>query len=145
MPPLPPQIPGSAPATLNYARPMPRRSDLREIAIRQKAIQFCILGQFVLFAILICAVMYALPQALLGIAVLGVIASAITGAIFVFRLALAIYGTAGGIILGVLTCIPLVGGIVLLIVNGKATNLLREDGIHVGLLGARMHDLDGWI
>ena len=52
-------------------------------------------------------------------------------------LALAIYGTALGIILGILTLIPLVGLIILLIVNGKATNLLREDGIHVGLLGAR--------
>jgi hypothetical protein len=48
-------------------------------------------------------------------------------------------------VLGILTLIPLVGLIVLLIVNGKATNLLREDGIHVGLLGARMSDLDRWV
>ena len=57
IPPLEPQIPGAAPVPLQYARPMPKRSDLRQIAIRQKAIQFCILGYFV------CGIlMYALPQ-----------------------------------------------------------------------------------
>ena len=60
----------------------------------------------------------------------------ITGAVFVFMLSLAIYSTAVGILLGILTLIPLLGLLVLLMVNGKATTLLRQHGIRVGLMGA---------
>lgn len=136
LPPLEPQTPGSHSAPLNYATPMAARRDLREIAIRQKAIQFCILG-YIASAILF----YTLPQPLKVIAGLGIIGSAITGAVFVFMLALAVYNTAAGIVLGILTFIPVLGLIILLIVNGKATSVLREHGIHVGLLGARMSDM----
>jgi hypothetical protein len=65
-----------------------------------------------------------------------VLGAAITGAVFVFMLSIAIYSTGLGIFLGILTLIPLVGLIVLLIVNGKATKILREHGIRVGLMGA---------
>jgi hypothetical protein len=41
-------------------------------------------------------------------------------------------------VLGVLALIPLVGLIVLLIVNGKATKILREHGVRVGLMGAKL-------
>lgn len=136
LPPLEPQNPGGYPAPLNYARPMPPRTDLREIASRQKAIQFCILG-YIACAILV----YALPRPINGFAALGVIASAVAGAVFVFLLALSLYSTGVGVVLGICMFIPLIGLIILLIVNGKATNVLREDGIHVGLLGARMSDI----
>jgi hypothetical protein len=143
LPPLEPQFPGSTPTPLNYARPLPvhKRTDLRQIAVRQKAIQFCILGYLVSVVLL-----FILPRPLRVLGAFGVLATVkITAAVFVFMLAMAIYGTALGIILGVMTLIPVVGLIVLLIVNGKATSLLRDDGIHVGLLGARMSDLDGWV
>ena len=52
-------------------------------------------------------------------------------------LAIAIYNTAMGIVLSILTLVPLVGLIILLIVNGKATGILRANGIKVGLLGAK--------
>lgn len=136
LPPLEPQDPGTYSAPLNYATPMPARADLREIAVRQKAIQFCILG-YIGFAILA----FTLPQPLKAIAGLGIIASAITGAVFVFMLAIAVYSSGLGIVLGILSLIPFLGVIVLLIVNGKATSVLRQHGVHVGLLGARMRDL----
>jgi ABC-type enterochelin transport system permease subunit len=50
---------------------------------------------------------------------------------------MSLYSTTTGIVLGILTFIPLVGLIVLLIVNGKATNVLRQNGITVGLMGAK--------
>jgi len=57
--------------------------------------------------------------------------------VFVFLLATKLYGTALGVLLGILTIIPLVGLIILLIVNAKAIKILRAAGIDVGLLGAK--------
>ena len=57
-------------------------------------------------------------------------------AVFVFMLAMAVYNNAAGIVLGVLTLVPILGLIVLLIINGKATSILRQHGIKVGLMGA---------
>jgi len=117
---------------LNYATPA-ARNDLREIATRQRAIMLCILGYVVLVVL-----QFALPpegRIVLGLAALAV---CITAAVFVFMLALAVYNTATGIVLGILTLIPILGLIILLIVNGRATNILKSHGIKVGLLGADM-------
>ena len=70
-----------------------------------------------------------------------VIGASVTGAVFVFMLSLALYNTATGVILGILTLIPLVGLIVLLIINGKATKVLRDHGIQVGLMGAKTNQI----
>lgn len=124
-------FPTAVPVQLNYAQP-PARSDLRQIAVRQKAIQYCILGYFLSIALAI-----ALPGPLKLIAGLVLIGAAIAGAVFVFMLAIAIYSTGAGIVLGILTLIPYIGLIPLLVVNGKATKILRAHGITVGLLGAK--------
>jgi hypothetical protein len=74
-----------------------------------------------------------------GLQILLYIASgvlSIAGTVFVFMLAMKVYSTGLGIVLGLLTLIPCVGLIVLLIVNGKATSVLQANGISVGLLGA---------
>jgi len=42
----------------------------------------------------------------------------------------------------ILTIIPLIGLIVLLIINSKATSALRAAGVRVGLLGANLNDLE---
>ena len=119
------------PSPLNYARP--QRNDLRDIARRQRAIMLCILAEIVL---IICYVV--LPDPLKLFARIAIFAAQITAMVFVFMLAIAIYNTGVGIVLGILTLIPLIGLIVLLIVNGKATNILRQHGIKVGLMGADM-------
>jgi hypothetical protein len=132
--PLPPL---QSPQALNYAPPpAPARGDLREIAVRQKAIMFCILGY------ISCVVLSFIvgPPLNLIFGLLG-LAVSVTAVVFVFMLSLAIYNTATGIILGLLTLIPLINLIVLLVINGKATNILRAHGIRVGLMGAATNEI----
>src|SRR5262249_41671399 len=144
-PPFPP------PQPLSYARPVNLRGDLRTIAVRQKAIMYCILG-YLLVGIANVFVrasasppsspsslpsVPAVPALLSGILALLMVGATITAAVFVFMLAIALYDTGIGILLGILTLVPLVGLIVLLIINSKATNALRQYGIKVGLMGAK--------
>jgi hypothetical protein len=65
----------------------------------------------------------------------------VAGTTLVFLLAIKVYGTRVGILLGILTLIPLVSLIVLLRVNAKATSVLRQNGIKVGLLGADLSQI----
>ena len=130
-------LPPPVPTPLNYAPPPPR-NDLRLIAVRQKVIMYCLLayialiiGQFAL------PVEVRIMAGLLGLCVM------ITAAVFVFMLSLAVYSTGIGIVLGILTLIPFIGLIPLLVVNGKATNILRAHGIHVGLMGADSSQIPG--
>jgi len=106
---------------------------LRTIASQQRVILFCIL-------IYLLAVIGQLlvPEAVRPMLGLGVMAVGLVATVFVFMLAIKLYGTGMGILLAILTLIPLIGLVPLLIVNGKATRTLRENGIDVGLLGAKM-------
>jgi len=60
----------------------------------------------------------------------------ILAAVFVFLLAVSVYSTGTGIASGAVILIPWVGLIVLLVINLKATRILRAHGVSVGLLGA---------
>ena len=113
------------------------REDLRSVAKYQKGILICILiyltaviGQFALPAELH-------PIVPIGIA-LGLLLLALVSTVFVFLLAMKVYSTGVGIVLGILTLIPCVGLLVLLRVNAKATATLEQNGIKVGLLGANI-------
>jgi hypothetical protein len=127
-PPIPPS--SQPPGTLNYGQPPPRRGDIREIAVRQKAIMFCILAYIGALVLSL-----ALPQELKWVAGIAMLGASITATVFVFMLAMAIYSQGVGILLGILTLIPCIGLIVLLVVNAKATNILKEHGFKVGLMG----------
>jgi hypothetical protein len=107
------------------------RDDLRSVAKSQKGILVCIL---VYLAGVICQ--FALPPELRPLVAIAVLFAGVIGAVFVFMLAIKVYGTGLGIVLGILSLIPCIGLIVLLVVNGKATSLLKQNGIKVGLLGA---------
>ena len=109
------------------------REDLRSVAKFQKGILVCILIYFV-----VVIGQFALPVQIRPFVGLGVLAVGIAGAVFVFLLSIKIYGTGLGIVLGILSLVPLVGLVVLLIVNGKATGVLKQNGIKVGLLGANL-------
>ncbi|MEO2019109.1 MAG: hypothetical protein ABGZ53_32595 [Fuerstiella sp.] len=116
------------------------RDDLLSVAKCQKGILVCILIQFVatfgLFALP--------PEAPLLVrfgVLIVVLVVVLVGAVFVFMLAIKVYGTGFGIILGVLSFVPLIGFFVLFVVNGKATNVLKENGIKVGLLGANVSSM----
>jgi len=65
----------------------------------------------------------------------------VAAAVFVFLLAVKLYEGLG-VALGVLTLIPLVGLIVLLVVNQKATGTLQANGYKVGFLGAPVSQFD---
>ena len=107
------------------------REDLWKVARYQRGIIFCILIQI---GVLIGA--GVLPAELQLLANLGLLAAAVAGAVYVFLLAIQVYGIGLGVLLGVLALVPLLGLLILLIVNGKGTRVLRDNGIRVGLLGA---------
>lgn len=112
------------------------REDLRSVASSQKGILVCI-------AIYLSAVIFqfALPAELRPILGIGVLVVGLVGTVFVFMLAIKVYSTGVGVLLGILTMIPCIGLIVLLIVNGKATAILKENGVKVGLLGADLSQI----
>jgi hypothetical protein len=106
--------------------------DLRMVARYQKGIIVCILCYFVAVIWQIFAIP-ALPleiRALVAVGtLLAVLGLVVAGAVFVFLLAMKVYSPALGIVLGVVSLFPCVGLLVLLAVNGKATKVLRENGI----------------
>jgi hypothetical protein len=109
------------------------RQELYNVAIYQKGILWCILAYLIaVFG------QFAVPPSvrlLVGIVFTAVAALA---TVFVFLLALNLYGVAMGIVLGILTLIPCIGLITLLVINQKATGLLNKRGYRVGLLGAKL-------
>jgi hypothetical protein len=113
-----------------------RREDLRNVAVYQKGILVCIL--IYLFA-MFCQ--FVLPPELRMLLGVGVILLGLAGTIFVFLLAMKVYNVALGILLGILALIPCIGLLVLLMVNGKATAILKQNGIKVGLMGANLADV----
>ena len=112
------------------------REDLRTVATMQKGILVCILLQIIGTVGQVVSPP-GLAMAFAGLALITGIASFI----FVLLLAMRVYGVGMGILLGVLCMIPCIGLISLLVVNGKATSVLRQNGIKVGLMGAKLSDI----
>lgn len=109
------------------------RDDLRSVAKSQKGVIVCIL----IYVIALIG-QFAFPPEARPFIGIGVLFVGLTGAVFVFMLAMKVYGTGLGIVLGILSLIPCIGLIVLLIVNVTATGILKQNGIKVGLLGANI-------
>ncbi len=112
-----------------------RREDLRSVAVYQKGILVCILLYFAAVG-----GQFFIPPELQLLLVLGVLGVGITGFVFVILLAAKVYDTALGILLGILTVIPLIGLFILLNVSRKATQILQQNGHKVGLLGADLSE-----
>ncbi len=110
--------------------------DLKSVAKFQKGILLCILAEMLFFGLQMGA-----PQQLRPVISLGFLAASLVATVFVFLLAMKVYSTGMGVFLGILSLIPCVGLLILLIVNGRATSVLKENGISVGLLGAKLSDL----
>ncbi len=113
------------------------RDDLRSIAIYQKGIMVCILAN-----IIIVGVQFLIPKQLRFALALVALAVTVAEVVFIFLMTTKVYSVGLAVVLGLLTLIPLVGLIMLLIVNGKATSILRRHGIRVGLMGARLADIE---
>jgi hypothetical protein len=119
---------------LNYATPVPPQIPIRQIAQQQRGIIYCILAEIIVVVLLVTV---GRTAPLLALALdLAYVAVMVTGAVFLFMLSISLYNTAAGIILGILSLIPLLGLLILLMVNNKATTTLREHGVRVGLMGA---------
>jgi energy-coupling factor transporter transmembrane protein EcfT len=125
-----------------------KQEDVRAVAVNQKGILVCILLQ-ILVPLLILIVFVAIRQPVLTagpkgepevnpVFTLVAMVIGLVGLVFVFRLSMRVYSTAVGALLAILTLVPLLGLIVLVMVNGKATKILRQNGHHVGLLGANL-------
>ncbi|MGH7976453.1 MAG: hypothetical protein ACREDS_12885 [Limisphaerales bacterium] len=102
------------------------------IAKRQKAILWLIVAELVTFWIPLW-----IPFLMPFISILA----GIIGIIFIYRLGKAVHSSAVWVYV-VLAFIPLVGLVVLFILNNKATRILRQHQIHVGVMGARNKDLN---
>jgi DNA-directed RNA polymerase subunit RPC12/RpoP len=112
-------------------------AELRQIALYQKAILLCILAYIVAVP-----TQFLIPAPLRPLLLIVVVPVLLTATVFVFLMAIKLYDVGLGVLLGILSMIPLVGLIILLIVNGKATSALQENGYRVGLLGARLSQFD---
>jgi uncharacterized membrane protein len=111
-----------------------KHEDVRAVAVYQKGILICIL----IYLLAVIGQLFAVQPGLRLVLGLVVLAAGLAGLVFVFLLSTKVYSTGVGILLAILTLVPCLGLIVLLIVNGKATNILRQNGHKVGLLGASL-------
>lgn len=110
-----------------------RRIDLRKVALYQKIVLICIACSFAIF---FCH--FVVPPMGHGLVLVCSVAIGIFDSFFVFRLAFELFGTAVGVVLGVLTLIPCFGYLILLGVEGQATRVLKANGYRVGLFGASL-------
>ena len=112
-----------------------RREDLKTVATAQKSIIICIL----LYLCLIVARFFVPFQynlyLLICLLVIGLVST-----VSVFVLAMKVYNIVPGILVGVLTMVPCLGLILLFLVNQKATQILRDNGHEVGLMGADLSE-----
>ena len=81
-------------------------------------------------------------ETLLILISVGVVVEAlnVAGLVFFIFLASKLYEPVTAVVLSLCIILPGAGLIVLLVVNAQATSVLRENGIRVGLFGARRSD-----
>ncbi len=106
--------------------------DVQQVATYQKGLLYCILAYLIMVGS-----QFFLPETARIFLGIGMIVIGLTSAVFVILLSMKVYHPALGILFAILTCVPLLGLIVLLFINQKATNMLKQNGIEVGLLGAK--------
>ncbi len=122
-------------AVIEYASMPTNLTELqvRDVAARQKQIIYCILAYFGLVV-----VMLTLPLAMRPFAGLGFLALFVLAALSFFRLAIKFHHPVMASFMLIGMIIPLINLLLLLSINGKATQLLKQNGIKVGMLGAQI-------
>ena len=106
------------------------KAECKEIAGLQKAIMACIV-----IYLLTIPIVFFVPESFRIFTAIGYGLIALVATILVFALAVKVNGPGMGIVFGFLTFIPCIGLITLLVINGKATAVLQENGYSVGLFG----------
>jgi DNA-directed RNA polymerase subunit RPC12/RpoP len=114
-----------------------KKAELRSIATSQRWLIICILIN--ILAYIACLVSLRLGSlALALILVLVLLIASVAATVFSFLLTMKISNVGMAVLVLVLSLIPCAGLIALLVINGIATNRLKDAGIHVGFLGADM-------
>ena len=114
--------------------------ELYNVARYQRAVLMCLLVQ-ILGGIASVLIIPAVSPPVALILNLGLLLVGLASTVFVFLLATNVYSTGVGIVCGLLALIPCIGLITLLVINSKATSILRQNGIRVGFLGANLAEL----
>jgi hypothetical protein len=110
-----------------------KRADLKTVALAQKSIIVCILLNFGAIA-----ARFLLPPELGIFLAAGLVILFLVQLVSVVFLATKVFNVLTGVIYAIGTIIPCIGLLILLIVNNKATEILRKNGHHVGLFGANL-------
>jgi hypothetical protein len=118
---------------------------LKKVAQNQRGVLACLLAQIlvVILQVVARAQLTDMSNARTAdtMTSIALLTASIIGAIYVFRLAVNVYHPGVGVALSILAFIPCIGLLALLTINAKANNVLRQNGIRVGLMGARSSDL----
>lgn len=109
-----------------------QKEDLRKVAVYQRGMILCILVNILLYVGML---MFPVLQ-------IAYIIVAIVQLVFVFGLASRTYNIVAALLLTVLAIIPCLGLLILLMVNQRATSVLKANGIHVGFLGVNISQHD---
>ncbi|MEZ6187242.1 MAG: hypothetical protein R3F62_19795 [Planctomycetota bacterium] len=112
-----------------------RVEDLRKLANAQRGVILAI----ALYLIAIVSQIVVPPQLVILPALAG-LAAAILGLVCTIMLAIRVYSPIVGVVLGVLCLVPCLGLLILVGLSQRATGILKQNGIRVGLGGARMED-----
>jgi hypothetical protein len=121
-----------------------KAEDLKKVAQYQKGIIYCILANLALIVVNIVAgqVLEGGAEAMAGLAIIGIyLLVAVAQLACIVLLATQVYNIGVGILIGILSFVPCLNLILLLVVNQKATSVLQQNGIKVGLMGADMSQL----
>lgn len=112
------------------------REDLKWIATCQRGMVFLILCYF-------CTLLAwaFIPPELAIIPALMILLIGVVGLGFVVAQSLKVFNTVLAIIFGLLAMIPCVGLLILLLVNVRATTILKSHGIKVGFFGAKVSSI----
>jgi predicted RNA-binding Zn-ribbon protein involved in translation (DUF1610 family) len=128
-----------------------KKREMKSIASLQKYLLISILVMILAYIAYIAAVIANIPTqqpgppnlkgsslALILVLFLVLMVASLGALILSVLLASKLYGTGGAILVFFLQFIPCVGLITLLVINNKATNVLRDKGFTVGFMGADM-------
>jgi hypothetical protein len=119
--------------------------DIHRVALIQKTLIYIIVAQLALqIGVLVSPVETDLQAMIALLLVFALLAAVVAGFIATILLALATRrGVAAVVLMAIGSLIPLIGLLVLLRINMRATRQLRDAGLHVGLMGVSGRALRG--
>lgn len=111
--------------------------DILAVATRQRAMMLTLLAYI---AVIIGTMFFPVVRQNEYLLMIPVILAIV---FFTARLCWVVYGKGAAILLTVLSCVPYVSIIIMLLVSSRATKMLKEKGLKVGLLGANIKEVAG--